>query len=54
MHLNQIIITKDNYFEFDFKTWYDAKMKNVGDWLQDTRSKLETDSKIIIFLPQNG
>lgn len=53
MHLNQIVITKDNSCEFDFKTWYDTKMKNMSYWLQDTRSKLETESKIVVFLPQN-
>ena len=53
MHLNQIVITKDNSFEFDFKTWYDAKMKNMSDWLLNTSALLETESKIIIFLPEN-
>ena len=32
---------------------HDAKMKNMSDWLLNTSALLETESKIIIFLPEN-
>lgn len=47
----RIIQTKDF---FDFSLWFEKKMKDIPDWMEDTKAEVVSNKEIIIYLPHNN